>query len=232
MRPEISALRRHLTCPELHDEPSIRVHASIRALRSNAVFIDHEHVTNANIGGQSRRGSTGTPHWIHHVLIDIYSYSHFAGSKCRRFPSSPERLSVLLSRANNGLNMIINIQALTKARRGCKLWSSSVVHMKINGNIYDGLHVVCDRHPAYQSILKTPADFENLCMSQGWNCNGMGFPFAQSLCNSPADSSGTLLHCNVHWCSLKYHRLIDHSQVLWKSTRTAHCAKRCHQNVQ
>ena len=94
-----------------------------------------------------------------------------------RFTSSPERLNVLLSRANNGRNMIGNIQALTKARRGCKLWSSSNVHMKINGNIYDGLHVVCDRHPAYQSILKTPADFENLCMSQWWLESAMVWVF-------------------------------------------------------
>lgn len=88
---------------------------------------------------------------------------------------SPERLNVLLSRARNGLVMIGNIQTFTKARRGGELWSRLAEHLKANGNIYNGLPVVCDRHPAHQFILKTPADFENLCPNGGCDLPWYGF---------------------------------------------------------
>ena len=93
------------------------------------------------------------------------------------FMCSPERLNVLLSRARNGLVMIGNVETFTKARRGGELWFKLVEHLKIKGNIYDGLPVVCDRHPAYRSVLKTPADFENLCPNGGCNLPWCAFLF-------------------------------------------------------
>jgi hypothetical protein len=83
--------------------------------------------------------------------------------------SSPERLNVLLSRARDGLIMIGNIQTFTKARKGGEIWTKLVGHLRNHGNIYDGLPVICDRHPDCRSLLKTPADFDNNCPDGGCN---------------------------------------------------------------
>jgi hypothetical protein len=83
--------------------------------------------------------------------------------------SSPERLNVLLSRARDGLIMIGNIQTFTEARKGAELWIKLVEHLKEHGNIYDGLPVVCVRHPDHRSLLKTPADFDAECPDGGCN---------------------------------------------------------------
>ena len=42
MRPEISALVRHLTYPYLQDAPKTQGRPNIRGIRSNVVFINHE----------------------------------------------------------------------------------------------------------------------------------------------------------------------------------------------
>ena len=81
--------------------------------------------------------------------------------------SSPERLNVLLSRARDGLIMIGNIQTFTKARKGAEIWRKLVEHLKEHGNIYNGLPVVCEQHPARRSLLKTPADFDIECPDGG-----------------------------------------------------------------
>ena len=43
MRPEISALVRHLTYPDLTDGPGTRSRPSIRGLQNTVIFIDHKH---------------------------------------------------------------------------------------------------------------------------------------------------------------------------------------------
>jgi len=83
------------------------------------------------------------------------------------FMSSPERLNVLLSRARDGLIMIGNTRTFTKARRGGQLWTSLIEHLKKNGNIYDGLPVVCARHPNRCTLLKEPYDFDKNCPDGG-----------------------------------------------------------------
>ena len=85
------------------------------------------------------------------------------------FMASPERLNVLLSRARDGLIIIGNTHTFTKARRGGQIWTSLIEILKENGNIYDGLPVVCDRHPDRRTLLKTPDDFDKDCPDGGCN---------------------------------------------------------------
>jgi len=85
------------------------------------------------------------------------------------FMSSPERLNVLLSRARDGLIIIGNTHTFTKAKRGGEIWTSLIELLKKNGNIYDGLPVVCDRHPNRRTLLKTPDDFDKDCPDGGCN---------------------------------------------------------------
>ena len=80
---------------------------------------------------------------------------------------APERLNVLLSRARNGLIMIGNTRTFTKSRKGGELWTNLVDMLKANGNLYDGLPVVCDRHPDRRSLIKTPEDFDRDCPDGG-----------------------------------------------------------------
>lgn len=54
MRPEISALVRHLTYPELRDAPLTQDRANIRGLRNNVVFIHHEHPEDEAQGEEHR----------------------------------------------------------------------------------------------------------------------------------------------------------------------------------
>ena len=83
------------------------------------------------------------------------------------FMASPERLNVLLSRARDGLIMIGNTETFTKARKGGQLWTSLIGLLKQNGNIYDGLPAICDRHPTRRALLKTPDDFDKDCPDGG-----------------------------------------------------------------
>lgn len=85
------------------------------------------------------------------------------------FMASPERLNVLLSRARDGLIIVGNTHTFTKARRGGETWTKLIELLKKNGNIYDGLPVVCDRHPDRRALLKTPDDFDKDCPDGGCN---------------------------------------------------------------
>jgi hypothetical protein len=128
--------------------------------------------------------------------------------------SSPERLNVLLSRARDGLIMIGNIQTFIKARKGAELWIQLVEHLKKHGNIYDGLPVVCERHPDHRPLLKTPADFDAECPDGGctrpWYAL-LSYHFSEYRLN--LGHSGALLNCQMHYCPLKCHRLPDHSRM-------------------
>jgi len=126
---------------------------------------------------------------------------------------SPERVNVLLSRARNGLIMIGNTRTFTKSRKGGELWTKLVDMLKENGNLYDGLPVVCGRHPNQRSLLKTPEDFDKDCPD-----GGCSLPWYEISCYLISTSlhesfSGTMLTCGQHACPSKCHQLADHSKM-------------------
>jgi len=126
---------------------------------------------------------------------------------------SPERVNVLLSRARNGLIMIGNTQTFTKARKGGELWTSLVDMIKKNGNLYDGLPVVCHRHPNRRSVLKTPEDFDRDCPDGGCSLPWYGVSFYLISTSIYESFSGTMLTCGQHACPSKCHQLADHSKM-------------------
>lgn len=54
MRPEISALIRHLTYPDLIDAPKTQGRANVRGLQNNLVLIDHDQ-PETEVAGEERR---------------------------------------------------------------------------------------------------------------------------------------------------------------------------------
>jgi hypothetical protein len=126
---------------------------------------------------------------------------------------SSERVNVLLSRARNGLIMIGNTRTFTKSRKGGELWTRLADMLKESGNLYDGLPVVCDRHPNRRSLLKTPDDFDRDCPD-----GGCSLPWYEILCYLISTIihetfSGTMLTCGQHACPSKCHQLTDHSKM-------------------
>jgi len=55
MRPEISALIRELTYPDLVDAPSTKSRPDIRGLRDSIVFINHDHAEDEDAGLADRK---------------------------------------------------------------------------------------------------------------------------------------------------------------------------------
>jgi AAA lid domain/ATPase family associated with various cellular activities (AAA) len=126
---------------------------------------------------------------------------------------SPERLNVLLSRARNGLIMIGNTRTFTESRKGGQLWTKLVGILKENGNLYNGLPVVCGRHPDRKSLLMTPEDFDKDCPD-----GGCSLPWYEPSCflsyaNFDKSFSGTMLKCGQHACPSKCHQLANHSMT-------------------
>jgi len=74
------------------------------------------------------------------------------------FMSSPERLNVLLSRARNALIMIGNSDTFVKSRKGGSLWTRFM--SLLEGHIYDGFPVVCEKHKDRKAIFSQPRDFD------------------------------------------------------------------------
>ena len=83
------------------------------------------------------------------------------------FMSAPERLNVLLSRARDGLIMIGNGETFKNPKRGGAIWKSFFEIMENERVIFDGLPVICQRHPAATACLKTPEDFGNFAPEGG-----------------------------------------------------------------
>ena len=73
--------------------------------------------------------------------------------------ASPQRVNVLLSRARDALIMIGNSDTFLKSRAGLEVWGKLLSKLKQDGNIYDGLPVMCERHPDRTAVLKVPGDF-------------------------------------------------------------------------
>lgn len=81
--------------------------------------------------------------------------------------AAPERLNVLLSRARDGLIMIGNYDTFLSSRRGQKTWQPLIDDLKSKGCVYDGVPVVCKRHPERTAIIKLPEDFDTTCPDGG-----------------------------------------------------------------
>ncbi|KAF2759849.1 P-loop containing nucleoside triphosphate hydrolase protein [Pseudovirgaria hyperparasitica] len=112
------------------------------------------------------------------------------------FMSAPERLNVLLSRARDGLIMIGNSDTFVSSRKGKSVWGPFMQQLSDAGQVFDGLPVRCQRHPAKATVLKTGEDFENECPDGG--------------CSEPCT---VILNCGIHICPQKCHQLADHSKV-------------------
>lgn len=81
--------------------------------------------------------------------------------------AQPERLNVMLSRARDALIMIGNSETFMNARKGKEVWRKLFDHLKVNGHVYDGFPIKCERHPTRTAKLSTPADFEVSCPDGG-----------------------------------------------------------------
>ena len=136
---------------------------------------------------------------------------------------SPERVNVLLSRARNGLIMIGNTRTFTKSRKGGELWTTLVSMLKESGNLYDGLPVVCDRHPNQRSLLKTPEDFERDCPDGGCSIPWYEISFYMISTSLYESFSGTMLACGQHACPSKCHKLADHSKMQCDKPTSTKC---------
>ncbi|KAF8533083.1 P-loop containing nucleoside triphosphate hydrolase protein [Trichophaea hybrida] len=110
------------------------------------------------------------------------------------FMSSPERLNVLLSRARDALIMIGNPDTFVKSRKGGALWTSFM--SLLEGHIYNGFPVVCERHKDTKAFFSKPEDFDEESPNGG--------------CKAPC---GTMLSCNLHLCPQSCHQLYDHSKM-------------------
>ena len=99
--------------------------------------------------------------------IIIISLTRSNAARDIGFMFSPERLNVLLSRARNACIIIGNAETFRGARKGGELWTRFFDFITEHGHFYDGLPVVCERHPSRTVVLKNPKDFEDLSPDGG-----------------------------------------------------------------
>lgn len=83
------------------------------------------------------------------------------------FMSSPQRLNVLLSRARIGLIMIGNSATFLNSKKGADTWMPFFDFMKHANYLYDGIPVICQRHPTRTFLMKTQDDFAMHCPDGG-----------------------------------------------------------------
>jgi hypothetical protein len=76
------------------------------------------------------------------------------------FMAAPQRLTVLLSRARNGLIMIGNSNTFMKSKKGKEFWTPFFNQLKENNYIQDGFPIKCESHPDTKALIKIKADFE------------------------------------------------------------------------
>ncbi|KAA1473256.1 P-loop containing nucleoside triphosphate hydrolase protein [Dentipellis sp. KUC8613] len=125
------------------------------------------------------------------------------------FMYSSERVNVLLSRARNALIMIGNADTFLKARNpeGRRLWGNLFDMLKHDQHLYDGLPVKCERHLDRVATLAHPVDFDEQCPDGG--------------CKEPC---GVVLHCGIHTCPSRCHRISDHSKMPCQAPMKDKCA--------
>ncbi|KAF8321990.1 uncharacterized protein EI90DRAFT_3292574 [Cantharellus anzutake] len=124
------------------------------------------------------------------------------------FMSAPERLNVLLSRARDGLIMIGNSNTFRHSRKGSETWEPFFRLLQEGNNLYDGLPVLCSRHPDRAALLRSPGDFEIYSPEGG--------------CLEPC---GKILNCGNHPCPSKCHQLVDHSKIKCRTKVVTKCTK-------
>ncbi|KAL3607379.1 hypothetical protein FPOAC2_02363 [Fusarium poae] len=112
------------------------------------------------------------------------------------FLHARERLVVLLSRARDGMILFGNMETFMKSKKGGDMWTQYFDALKINGSVFNGVPVHCERHPETSMLLKTPEDFDIMCPDGG--------------CAEPC---GVALNCGKHVCNRRCHRVQDHSNV-------------------
>ncbi|POS78720.1 stage V sporulation protein K [Diaporthe helianthi] len=112
------------------------------------------------------------------------------------FLAARERLNVLLSRARNCLVMFGNMETYMHSKKGADTWNPFFKLMKANNYIHDGLPVKCEKHPDRRFLLKEPDDFDVCCPDGG----------CAEQCDAP-------LNCGLHNCTMRCHRVDDHSKM-------------------
>ncbi|KAK4124691.1 P-loop containing nucleoside triphosphate hydrolase protein [Parathielavia appendiculata] len=112
------------------------------------------------------------------------------------FMSAPERLNVLITRARNCIVLIGNMDTFMRSKKGETTWHPFFDLLKARGHLYDGLPVVCGKHPEKTALLKEPMAFDKFCPDGG--------------CTGPCDAP---LKCGIHKCKSRCHRVVDHSRT-------------------
>ncbi|KAK4152576.1 helicase required for RNAi-mediated heterochromatin assembly 1 [Chaetomidium leptoderma] len=112
------------------------------------------------------------------------------------FMSAPERLNVLITRARNGIVLIGNMDTFMRSKKGQTTWHPFFDLLKAKGHLYDGLPVMCGKHPERTALLKEPADFDKSSPDGG----------CIEACDAP-------LKCGIHKCRSRCHRVVDHDQM-------------------
>ncbi|EPQ56100.1 P-loop containing nucleoside triphosphate hydrolase protein [Gloeophyllum trabeum ATCC 11539] len=124
------------------------------------------------------------------------------------FMFSPERLTVLLSRARDAFIMIGNAKTFSASRKGGKIWSHLFDMLRHGSHMYSGLPAKCERHPDRHVLLCRPDDFEMECPEGG--------------CPQPC---GAPLSCGIHSCPMKCHQLSDHAKMQCEFVFSDRCPK-------
>ena len=139
------------------------------------------------------------------------------------FLVEPERVNVMLSRARHGLIMVGDLKTLcsSKNRVGRELWLKIEDMLVRGGNLFAGLPVICQMHPATERLLESASAFEDFARDGGCNC-----------------SCPYLLPCK-HPCPRKCHPYVQgkHPTVHCTETVTVSCSDghpmsfKCFQNA-
>ncbi|KAJ8593168.1 hypothetical protein M405DRAFT_925273 [Rhizopogon salebrosus TDB-379] len=83
------------------------------------------------------------------------------------FMNSPERLNVLISRAQDGFILIGNSQTFMNAREGKEPRSKSPQLINQGTYIYEGFPIECERHPDRKVLIKAASEFDVVCPDGG-----------------------------------------------------------------
>ena len=81
--------------------------------------------------------------------------------------AAPQRLNVLLSRAQDVLIMVGNSNTFINSRKGKDAWAPFIEHLNADHHLYDGLPVKCEQHPQRTAVLRTKGEFDTECPDGG-----------------------------------------------------------------